>query len=356
MLAPAVRRLRRLGITDAIGAALVVAAVLAGLVLIGSALTGPAISWWERAPSNVQQLSEAIDRLRSSLPFLAPPASAPKANPRAPRNAPPPQPPPDPLKERLATEGVEFTRVLLMQFGSFAVSAAATIMLLYFLLASERWLIARTVQAIPHQRARALLLSGVRQAQRDISYYFATQLVINCGVGVAVGAACWWLDLPNPVLWGVTTGVLNFIPYLGPMAAALMMLLAGVLTFETLPAAVAPMLAMVGIHAVEANIVSPLTLSRRLELNPLAVFVAVLLWGWLWGIPGALIAVPALLGLRIACHRIRAMRKWAAYLDRGSDRVPSLRSLLRPASRGRTRPRYAAPGMASARRAPSKDL
>ena len=168
MLAPAVRKLRRVGVTDAIGAALVVLAVLAGIGLIGSAVTGPAISWWERAPSNMQQLSDAIDRLRSTMPLLAPPEPAKTAN-RPARNAPPPQPPPDPLKERLTTEGIAFTRALLLQFGSFAVSAAATVMLLYFLLASERWLIARTVQAIPRQRARALLRSGVRRAQRDIS-------------------------------------------------------------------------------------------------------------------------------------------------------------------------------------------
>jgi predicted PurR-regulated permease PerM len=360
ILAPAVRRLRRVGITEAIGAALVVGAVLAGLATIGSALTGPALSWWERAPQNVQQLSEAMDRLRSSMPLLAPPPApdAPPKTARAARKAPPPQPPPDPLKERLASESVAFTRVLLLEFTAFAVSAAATVMLLYFLLASERWLIARTVQAIPRRRARGLLLSGVRRAQRDISYYFATQFLINCGVGLAVGMTSWWLGLPNPVLWGVATGVLNFIPYLGPLAASIMMLLAGVLTFETLPAAVAPALALISVHLVEANIVTPLALSHRLELNPLAVFVAVLFWGWLWGIPGALIAVPVLLALRIACHRIRGMRKWAVYLERGGDN-PSLRSLMRQPKPATSSPlqalRRGILGTSAVRQAPKDD-
>lgn len=333
MLAPAVRKLRRYGLPDAIGAAFVVVAVLGGIGLVGLAVAGPALSWWERAPSSLTQLSSSIDRIRNSIPFLALPSPPPvaKAAARPPRNAPPPeppQPPPDPLKERLANEGLNFTRTLLLQLSAFAVSAAATVMLLYFLLASERWLIARTVQAIPRRRARGLLLSGVRRAQRDISYYYATQLLINAGVAAAVTATSWWLGLPNPLLWGVITGVLNFIPYLGPLAAAGMMLLAGVTTFDTLPAVVAPTLALIVVHFIETNIVSPLVVSHRLELNPLAVFVAVLLWGWLWGIAGALIAVPVLLGLRIACHRIRGMRKWAAYLDRGGE-IPSLRTLMR---------------------------
>lgn len=358
MLAPAVRKLRRLGVTDAIGAALVVMAVLAGLGLLGSAVTGPAISWWERAPSNMQQLSDAIDRLRASMPLLAPPEAAKPAG-RPARNAPPPQPPPDPLKERLTNEGIAFTRAVLLQFGSFAVSAGATVMLVYFLLASERWLIARTVQALPRQRARALLLSGVRRAQRDISYYFATQLMINCGVGAAVTFTSWWLGLPNPLLWGIVTGVLNFIPYLGPMAAAGLMLLAGVLSFDTLPQALAPTLALIVVHAIETNIVTPLVVSRRLELNPLAVFVAVLLWGWLWGIPGALIAVPVLLGLRIAIHRIRSLRKFAVYLERTGE-IPSLRSLMRtPRFPRRAALPAARPGVAGAgapRQAPKDEL
>jgi predicted PurR-regulated permease PerM len=359
MLAPAVRKLRRFGIADTIGAALVVIAVLAGTALIGSAVAGPALSWWDRAPSNMRQLSDAIDRMRSSVPFLAAPEAEPKLPTRTNRNAPPPAPPADPLKERLASEGVMFTRVLLLQFATFAVSAVGTVMLLYFLLASERWLIARTVQAIPRQRARALLLSGVRRAQRDISYYFVTQLFINCGVGTAVTATSWWLGMPNPLLWGVATGLLNFIPYLGPFAASVMMLLAGVLTFDTLPEAVAPTLALIAVHAIETNIVSPLIVGRQLELNPLAVFVAVLLWGWLWGIPGALIAVPVLLALRIACHRIRGMRRFVAYLDRSRE-IPSLRSLMRsPRTPRRTTLHAVRPGIAGAggpRQAPKDEL
>jgi predicted PurR-regulated permease PerM len=363
MLAPAVRRLRRFGIPDAIGAALVVAAVLGGLGMVGSAMTGPAISWWERAPTSLSQLGDAFDRLRSSVPFLAPPALPARATTRPARNAPiqqTQQPPPDPVKERLAVEGVSFTRALLLQLAAFGLSAGATVMLLYFLLASERWLIARTAQVFPRRRTRGLLLSGVRRAQREVSYYFATQLLINCGVAAAITATSWWFGLPNPLLWGLLTGLLNFIPYLGPLAASGLMLLAGVLTFETLPAAVAPTLALIVVHAIEANLVTPLVVGHRLELNPLAVFVSVLLWGWLWGIPGALIAVPVLLTLRIAFHRIRGMRKFSMYLERGGE-VPSWRSLMRvPRRPGRAAavraPRSGIGGEHTARQAPRDDL
>jgi predicted PurR-regulated permease PerM len=220
---------------------------------------------------------------------------------------------------------------VLLQFSAFLVQAAATVVLLFFLLASERWLVARTIQVIPRRRARALVLSAVRTAQREMSYYFGTQLLINCGVGIAVGLACWWLGLPGAALWGAGTALLNFIPYLGPFVAGVLMTIAGILTFDTLAQSLGPVTALIIVHAIEANVVSPLVMAHRLQLSPLALFLSVMLWGWLWGVAGALIAVPVLLTVRIVFHRVRALRVWASYLDRSQEMdIPSLRALLRP--------------------------
>ena len=105
--------------------------------------------------------------------------------------------------------------------------------LLYFLLASERWLVMRTVAVVRRPRARALILSGVRQAQRDIGLFISTMSLVNVALGVATGLALWAIDLPNPVLWGTTTAVLAFIPYLGPLLITLLLLLAGSVAFGT---------------------------------------------------------------------------------------------------------------------------
>jgi hypothetical protein len=142
-------------------------------------------------------------------------------------------PPPDPLNERLAIEGWTFTRLAVGGTLSFAVSASASVILLYFLLASERWLVDRTAAAIRQPRTRALVLAGVRQAQRDIGLFISTMSIINVALGVATGLALWAIGLPNPVLWGTTTAVLAFIPYLGPLLIAVLLLLAGSVTFGT---------------------------------------------------------------------------------------------------------------------------
>jgi len=189
LLAPLVRSLRARGIDDAIGAAVVVFGLLALVILLTSRLVQPATEWVARAPTTLQQAIDAFDRMRDSVPFLSAPHAA--ASPRGRPVAPPQPPPADPVKEKIATESVAITGTLLKQLAGMAVSTIATVMLLYFFLASERWLIARTVEAMPQRRARVAVIGGVRAAQRDIATFLGTQAIIN--VGVAVATSAWFL-------------------------------------------------------------------------------------------------------------------------------------------------------------------
>src|SRR5262249_53759554 len=131
-----------------------------------------------------------------------------------------------------------------------------------FLLASEHWMLSRTVEAIPRRRSRALLVAGVRSAERDIGRFVATLAVVNLGVAFATGLAVWALGLPNPVLWGAIAGTMNFIPYIGPVITGLLLALAGMLTFDIAGDMLAPALAWVLIHAIESNVVSPWFVGR----------------------------------------------------------------------------------------------
>jgi predicted PurR-regulated permease PerM len=189
------------------------------------------------------------------------------------------------------------------------------VILLYFLLASERWFVLRTITAIKKPRARALVLSGVRQAQRDIGLFISTMSLVNVALGVATGLALWLVGLPNPVLWGTTTAVLAFIPYLGPLLITLLLLLAGSVTFGTGAAMLGPPAAFLVLHGIEANFLSPMIMGHRLRLRPVFVFLSVMVWGWLWGIAGAFLAVPLLLGLRAVCKRTPTLRLVCLYLQ-----------------------------------------
>lgn len=340
VLAPLVRLLRRRArVPEVAGAGLVVLALLASTVPVALSLAQPAARWWERAPTTVAQLLAEFDRLRAGIPGLGPPAAAPPASPpvrsgaRGTASEPPASttPPPDPVKERIASEGVALTGALLGQGVAFAVSAAATVILLYFLLASEHWMLSRSVEAMPRQRTRALLLGGVRAAQREIGRYLVALGLINATVGVITALALWGLGLPNPTLWGVVVAVLGFVPYIGPLIVTAMLLAAGLTTFHSWTSMLAPAGVYLALHAVESNVISPWFVGRRLLLSPISVFLSVMFWGWVWGIAGALIAVPLLIALRALCRRSRNMRLLCRFLegDHRHGRPPSLRSLLK---------------------------
>ena len=307
VLSTPVRALQRLGIHEYLGAGIVVAAVLGAAALILMLVAAPAAAWWSQAPLIVHELVEAVERWRDALFPYATPAPLARAPAAAALR--------DPLGERLAIEGWTFTRLAIGETISFALSASATVILLYFLLASERWLVARTVAAVESARTRALILAGVRQAQRDIGLFISTMSLDNLALGVATGLALWLIGLPNPVLWGTTTAVLAFIPYLGPLLITLLLLLAGSVTFGTGWEMLAPPAAFLVLHGIEANFLSPMIMGHRLRLRPVFVFLAVMVWGWLWGIAGAFLAVPLLLALRAVCKRRRALRLVCVYLD-----------------------------------------
>ena len=304
VLAAPVRFLRRHGVHEYVASGLVLGAVIGALVLVGALVAAPAAAWWQRAPQIVHNLVEVAQRWRDALfPYEAPASLGAGPVPAA------------ALGERIANEGWTFTRLAIGETLSFAFSASATVILLFFLLASEHWLVARTLNLVQSPRARVLVRSGLRQAERDIGLFISTMSIVNIVLGAATGFALWAIGLPNPVLWGTTTAVLAFVPYLGPLLVTFLLLLAGNVAFGAGLAMFAPPAAFLALHCVEANFLSPMFMGHRLRLRPVFVFVAVMLWGWLWGIAGAFLAVPLLLALRALCKRVPRLRRVCAYLE-----------------------------------------
>lgn len=322
VLSTPVHLLRRHGIPEFIGAAVLVLALIGSTALVGTILAGPASEWWEKAPTTVDALVEQTEKFREAIGLPAPPAPPPSRRSQAPA-------PEDPVKERLVSESVALTGLVIGRAFSFSLSAIATVILLYFLLASEHWLLSRTVEAFSRRRTRALLLGGVRNAQREIGRFIGALSIINFGVALVTMAFMAYIGLPSAALWGSLAGVLSFIPYIGPILTMGLLLLAGVVTFTDNPALMlAPAAGFMVIHAIESNLVSPWFIGRRLALSRISVFLSVMLWGWMWGIAGAVLAVPFLIGFRSLCRRVRKLRRVCVYLDEARKPPPSLSYLL----------------------------
>ncbi|HET7816555.1 MAG TPA: AI-2E family transporter, partial [Sphingomicrobium sp.] len=135
----------------------------------------------------------------------------------------------------------------------------------------------------------------IQQVVDATSIYIGTITLINATLGALTALVLWQLGMDSPVMWGGIVAVLNFIPYLGPIVSALLLFLGGLMTFPDVWSALLPPLIFTGLHLVEANLITPLIVGKRLTISPLAILVALSFWSWVWGTTGALLAVPLLI-------------------------------------------------------------
>jgi predicted PurR-regulated permease PerM len=135
----------------------------------------------------------------------------------------------------------------------------------------------------------------IQQVVDATSAYLGTITLVNMSMGLLLALVLWMLDMPTPLMWGGIAAVLNYIPYLGPIATTLLLLVGGLMAFSDPWLAFLPALFFAVIHLVEANIVTPSLVGRRLTINPLLILVALSFWAWVWGTTGALLAVPLLI-------------------------------------------------------------
>jgi predicted PurR-regulated permease PerM len=173
------------------------------------------------------------------------------------------------------------------------------LLLLYFLLASGDVFLRRLVHGLRRPREKRIAVEVAHEVESVVAGYLFASLLINIGQGVCVALAMWLLGMPQPALWGLLTLVLEFIPYLG---GALMLILLTIVAFATFDSVgkvlLAPGLYLL-ISTLQNNLVSPLVYGNRLRLHPVAIFVGVLFWYLIWGVPGAFLAVPILAALKV---------------------------------------------------------
>lgn len=185
-----------------------------------------------------------------------------------------------------------------------------TIVILTFLLVATGDLYKRKIVSLagPTFADHKNTLEVLRAIDRQIARYLLVRLLISAIVATATAAAMWSVGLEHPIMWGIIAGVLNVLPYVGPMIAVALIALAGFVQFKTLEMSAATgMLALV-IAALEGNLVTPWLTSRAGEVNTVAVLVAALFWGWLWGLWGLLLAVPILMATKAAADHIEQLK------------------------------------------------
>ncbi len=304
VLQPAMRVFAKWHLSKTVSAILVIAILFGALGMLGFTLSTPAASWVAKAPASLSRLESELFFIKQPIAQLQ---SATKQVEKIAEGSPSDTP-------SVTVSGPGLGSFLLSGTRSTLVGLGTTMVLLFFLLVSGDLFLRRFVEILPTLSNKKQVVEIAREIETNISGYLATVSLMNLLVGVATGLATYFLGMSDPILWGTMAFLLNFVPILGPLCGIGILFLAGLLTFGTIWHSLLPAGCYLVIHVVEGETLTPLLLARRFVLNPVLVIVSLVFWYWMWGVPGALIAVPMLATVKIICDRVRPLMALGHFL------------------------------------------
>lgn len=314
LFSPFVRALSRIRIPLPLGALLVILGLVGagGLAVYG--LSGPVQTWAENSAESVATAQSRLRRLLRPLQRVTKSAQ----------------------QVESAAGGVAGTRgaqgptevvvrgpsVVSRIFGStqrFLAGLLEVLILLYFLLAAGDLFLQKLIRVLPRVHDQQKAIEIARATEASISTYLMTAAAVNLTEGLVVTGAMYLLGMPNAPLWGALVALMEFIPYLGAFTVVIILTVAGLSTFDNVGHGLLIPATFLVINTVQANVVSPLLLGHRLALNPVALLVSIAFWFWIWGIPGAFIAVPLVATFKILCDHIDTLQPIGEFLGRRAD-------------------------------------
>ena len=286
-LVPMLEWFERRGVPARIAAGLcVIVFLLIGMFAVGSIVL-PAVDWVALVPQRIHKVREALDPVldlyKTLDRFIDKTAS----------------------QIAMATPGtgrtvrIETPNSMLGLLTSSAPHAMIqlffALLVIFFFLAGWTSMRKRTIVSRGSFEGALTTARVIQQVVDATSTYLGTITLINVTLGGLTALILWQLGMDSPLMWGGIVAVLNYIPYLGPIASALLLFLGGLMTYPDVWTALLPPAIFVGMHLIEANFVTPLIVGRRLTISPLAILVSLSFWSWVWGTTGALLAVPLLI-------------------------------------------------------------
>ena len=304
LLTPLVDRLQRWGLPRGIAVTVVMIVVCAAAAAAINAAWRPAAEWLARAPQTMREIDPRLRPVREMFARVdavaeragqltqTDPATTAKPAIVTPVNAP--------------SKALSFTK-------SFIEALTVIPLTLFFLLGGPP-LLARMGASLSGSEASIRTLRLTEAIRFEVGRYFGTVALINIGLGICTALAMYALDMPNAILWGLLVAVFNFVPYLGPIAAFFILSIAALVTFDNLGRALAVPGVFLALHLIEGQIVQPLTVGRRFEVNALVVLLEVWFGYGFWGIPGMVLAMPVVVALKVAAQYQTSWRTVSDFL------------------------------------------
>jgi len=305
---PVIRLLRRLYLPRFLAALLVLLGGMSGAAVLGQQLLVPAMAWTQESPRELRKLAPKLRELTRPMQEanraaenFARAAAGGETTSRRPQLVHTAE---DPYRKLLATP-----RVL--------ASVLAVVLLTFFFMVYGENLQRNAIALMPRRQQKKFTVQILHSIEREVSRYVLTITLINTMVGLIFASLLYAMKLPlgEALLWGTVVALLNFAPYVGPLIGLIMMLLVGFITFDDPLWSLLPAGAYLLLHTLEGQIITPIVLGRRMALSPLVLILALMLFGWLWGLIGLLLAVPLLVCVKLVLARVEGMEGWARLLE-----------------------------------------
>jgi predicted PurR-regulated permease PerM len=299
---PAVRALVKCKLPKPLAAALVLLLLILITALAVSLLYEPAAQWMNRLPvlgtrlaEQVEDVTDSIDAIKDSV---VPGSSASES-----------------IKTAVDTGILPLLSVLAQTTAMMLFQLAAVVMLTYFFLVFGDTLLRNMVRARPSMHAKKNLLSMYHAVRDDISRYVLVVSAINIMLGVATASIFYLLDVPDPLLWGALATILNFAPYVGPFIVCILLTGVGYIEYKQLGEILLLPGVFLLLNVIESQLVTPLALGKRFNMNPLVLVIWMFIWGWVWGAVGVLIAIPLLVCVKIIASNLDDSPSWLILLE-----------------------------------------
>jgi predicted PurR-regulated permease PerM len=305
LLRPLVRWLEAARIPTAAGATAVLVVFLGAVGLGANALADPVREWIAKAPQSLNEAEARLRKLRRPLQQITTAAERVESGGQPQRGQ----------QAAAATpSGPGIAARVLGTTTSLVGGLVEVLLLTFLLLVSGDLFLQKLVKVLPFRGDKVTAVRIASEVEAAVSRYMEATALINLGQGIVVALAMWLLHMPSPVLWGVLTFFLEFIPYLGAAFMLIALGVAGLGSSESVGQALLAPGAYLLITTLQNNLVSPVAYGRRLRLNPVAVLVGVLFWWFLWGVPGAFLSVPIIAAVKIMGDHIEGLEALGEFL------------------------------------------
>lgn len=304
---PIIRLLRRLRLPRLLAALLVLLMGLSATAALAVQLAGPASEWFQQAPSQMRQISRELRNLTKPMQQAnqAAESFARAAGGESGRQV------------QIVRTQLDDPYRALVRTPKLAASVLAVVLLTFFFMVYGENLQRNAIALLPSRQQQRFTSVILRDIEREVSRYVLTISLINSAVGLVFAGILYLLKIPlqEALLWGTVVALLNFAPYVGPLIGVMLMLLMGFVEFRAPLDAMLPALLYLLLHTIEGQMVTPILLGRRMAISPLMLILALMLFGWLWGMIGLLLAVPLLVCVKMVLGRLDGMQRWAKLLE-----------------------------------------